>query len=261
MLCRYVATHRRSRLVRYMARKCARFLECYESADEYDFDRNGERFVLETLGRRDMECILDVGANVGDWTAMALKFCPGAKVHCFEIMPSVAEELRGRMAAFENVVVNDVGMSDEAGKVKLKYFPEVSTITTMTDYPHEFDHVHVTGRVTTGDAYVQEHGIERVGFLKLDVEGAERLVLVGFEKAFSERRIDVVQFEYGKVSILTKYMLRDFHALLSEWGLVVGKIYPDYVEFREYDFSHEDFRGSNFLAVRKELRDVMDSLG
>jgi hypothetical protein len=30
----------------------------------------------------------------------------------------------------------------------------------------------------------------------------------------------------------------------------VGKIYPDYVDFRDYDLSDEDFLGPNYLACR-----------
>ena len=74
--------------------------------------------------------------------------------------------------------------------------------------------------------------------------------------------IDVsrLQFEYGRTSILTKFLLRDFHEFFEERGYAVGKIFPNYVDFRPYSIDHEDFIGPNFLAVRRERRDWIDLL-
>ncbi|MCP4589392.1 MAG: FkbM family methyltransferase [bacterium] len=246
--------------MRLIARKCSRFLECYENAAEYAFRRNGEQFVLRALEPLGIRCVLDVGANVGDWAMLAGECLPCAAIHCFEIIPDTAAQLQRRTTSISRITVNDFGLSNQPGEVRMRFFPEVSSIATMTEYPHEFEHVHVTGQVRTGDAYLDEQGIERVDFLKLDVEGAESLVLSGFERAFREKRIEVVQFEYGQVSILTKYMLRDFYTFLNERGYTVGKIYPGHVEFREYAFAHEDFRGSNHLAIRTERVDLIDAV-
>ena len=46
------------------------------------------------------------------------------------------------------------------------------------------------------------------------------------------------------------FLLRDFYLLFAGYGYVVGKIYPDYVEFRDYDLGDEDFIGPNYLACR-----------
>ena len=93
-------------------------------------------------------------------------------------------------------------------------------------------------------------GVRDVDFLKLDVEGAEHLVLQGLESSLRLQRVRFAQFEYGRVNILTHFLLRDFHQLFASYGYVVGKIYPDYVDFREYDLGDEDFMGPNYLACR-----------
>jgi hypothetical protein len=101
-----------------------------------------------------------------------------------------------------------------------------------------------------GDEFLEREGIGEVDFLKLDVEGAEHLVLQGLERHLRQQRVRFVQFEYGRVNILTHFLLRDFYQLFGAYGYVVGKIYPDYVDFREYDLSDEDFLGPNYLACR-----------
>jgi hypothetical protein len=69
-----------------------------------------------------------------------------------------------------------------------------------------------------------------------------------------------VQFEYGYVNVLTKHLLRDFHQLLEAAGLVVGKIYPNHVDFRTYRLPDEDFLGPNYLAVRRSQERLIAAL-
>jgi FkbM family methyltransferase len=260
MLGRYVANHRRSPLVRYLAGKAERLIERYESDSNYDFATNGEAFVLRTLARHPLRCIFDVGANVGDWARIAHEAFPQATIHCFEVMPPTFEELQRNTRDLPRIRANPFGLYEREQTIELNYYPGVSTITTMTDYPHEFERRTATGRVIAGDAYVQEHGIERIDFLKLDVEGAESGVLAGLEKTIGQGRVDIVQFEYGQVSILTKFLLRDFYGFFEKYGYRVGKIYPDYVEFRAYSFKHENFRGANFLAIRDDRPELFAGL-
>src|SRR4051812_16969568 len=99
-----------------------------------------------------------------------------------------------------------------------------------------------------GSDFLQREGIRKVDFLKLNVEGAEHLVLEGLKDQLREQRIRFVQFEYGRVNILTHFLLRDFYQLFATYGYVVGKIYPDHVDFREYELGDEDFLGPNYLA-------------
>jgi len=40
----------------------------------------------------------------------------------------------------------------------------------------------------------------------------------------------------------------------------LGKIYPNYVDFREYRFQDEDFLGPNYLAVHSSLESLIESL-
>ncbi len=72
--------------------------------------------------------------------------------------------------------------------------------------------------------------------------------------------VNAVQFEYGYVNVLTKHLLRDFHQLLEAAGLVVGKIYPNHVDFRTYRLPDEDFLGPNYLAVRRSQERLIAAL-
>ena len=141
----------------------------------------------------------------------------------------------------------------------MRAFEGSSKLATCTDYPHgKFR--EVSCEVRSGDEYLREQAIERIDFLKLDVEGAERLVLQGFAQTLEAGRIDVIQFEYGKVAILTHFLLKDFYDVLEGKGYAVGKLFPDHVDFRAYKLEDEDFLGPNYVAVRRERADIIAAL-
>jgi FkbM family methyltransferase len=217
--------------------------------------------VLEVLGRFAPRCVFDVGANAGAWTHLARGSVPNAEIHCFEIVPDTARELERNVAALPGVTINAVGMSDRPGTVTVRFYPGASELSGID--PMVLDEPAETREcpVTTGDKYCGEHGIAGIDLLKVDVEGAEREVLTGFSQMLAERRIGAVQFEYGLVNIRSHVLLADFHELFESVGFVVGKIFPDAVDFRAYDIGRdEDFTGPNYLAVQRDRADLIDAL-
>jgi hypothetical protein len=114
--------------------------------------------------------------------------------------------------------------------------------------------------VETGDSVAAKLGVSHIDVLKIDVEGMEERVLRGFGRMFDEGRIDVVQFEYGRVSILNHFLLADAYRFFEGHGFTVGKIFPRWVDFRNYDMNDEDFAGPNYLACRASRADYLDAL-
>ena len=111
-----------------------------------------------------------------------------------------------------------------------------------------------------GDDFIKENNIVSIDFLKLDVEGAEYDALLGFENAFKEGIIKLVQFEYGFINISTKKLLIDYYTFFEAHGYILGKVFPKNVEFRNYNVKHEDFIGPNFIAVKKTETELIDIL-
>jgi FkbM family methyltransferase len=247
----FVATHRRDLPIRKVARLCTRYMSWYANAN-YDLRTNGECFVLDTLGSFAPRIIFDVGANVGEWSLEASKRCPGAAIHAFEIARPTFERLVANTSHLSCVSCQLAGLSDSEGSVPMRYYAASPSLTTSANYPHPLSFSQFAGSVITGDSYVAANGIDRIDLLKIDVEGMERQVLRGFDDMFSRRAIDLAQFEYGRVSIVNGFLLKDFHAFFRERGYMVGKIFPNYVDFREYELTDEDFVGPNYLACRND---------
>jgi FkbM family methyltransferase len=258
-----IARHRHNVVVRRLAVLAGRYLARFNNYD-FDPETNGEARVLGALGRAGATCVFDVGANTGDWTAEALQAMPAAHVHAFEVVPDLAEALARRFGDHPRVTVNACGMGSEEGEVDVRYVPDAPVLSSLHELPsfpwNQAPAEMRRGRLTTGDAYCAQHGVERIDLLKLDVEGHEMPVLRGFERGLREARVRAVQFEYGHANIFTRTLLLDFHQHLEALGYEVGKVFPREVEFRAYQALHEDFVGPNFLAVRRgddELRRIL----
>jgi len=244
---RPTARVRRSSAFRTAAKLCRQYLKWFGNAS-YKPDRNGERWLLRCLRDESIGTVVDVGANVGSWASMAADALSTATVYALEVIPATAAALQSATADHARIRCFGVGLAAHTGTLTLNYDPAASTHATFTEYPSKGNRRAVECAVMRGDEFLAREGIGRVDFLKVDVEGAEHLVLQGLEDSLRGKRIRMVQFEYGRVNILTHFLLRDFYELFTSYGYVVGKIYPDYVDFREYELSDEDFLGPNFLA-------------
>jgi|SRR6267154_786016 len=247
----FIARHRRNLPVRKIANLCTQYLGWYGNFN-YDLRTNGEAFVVETLAAFQPRVLFDVGANVGDWSIAAKRTCRGAEIHAFEIAPPTFAALAAKTRHLPDMHCENVGLSDASGPIRIRHYGAFPALTTSTDYPHPLAFSEIEAQVITGDSYIACKNIQHIDLLKMDVEGMEDRVLKGFQKTFEQGAIDLVQFEYGRVSIINHFLLRDAYSFFRQNGFVVGKIYPNYVDFRDYDMSDEDFMGPNYLACRKD---------
>lgn len=230
----------------------------------YDFETNGERLLIDRLMAFDIQTVFDVGANVGSWTNMALKSFPSAKIHSFELSQETSKYLQQNVSD-ARATLNACGISDKEGEITYKDYGVNSTInTTVLDtdlHDSRFPFTEKKAPLITGDAYCEKNGIARIDLLKIDVEGAEHLVLKGFEKMLSERKIGVVQFEYGYANADTHFLIRDYYNLWGKYGYKMGPLKPTGVLFREFEYGlNQFFSGPNYVAVANDRTDLIHAL-
>ena len=235
---------------------------------QYDVALNGEQWMLQRLGRFGFSTIFDVGANVGDWAVPAVEANPKATVHAFEIMDATYEKLVARTTRFgPRIIANKFGLFDRDGEIEVFYAPDPGSHvhTSIFERSHEIvesrSYVATKMPVRRGDLYLKSVGLDRIDLLKIDVEGAEWQVLMGFAELLERKGVDVIQFEYGKCTILARHWLQDFYTLLEPRGYVLGKLMPDEVQFKPYAVADENFIGPNYVACRRERADIIEAIG
>jgi hypothetical protein len=213
-----------------------------------EFVESGEDWLMRHLAGQ-LTTVLDVGSNIGEWTRMTREFNPAAEIHTFEIVPDTYRKLLANIPIDDKIVPNGFGLSDKPGTIDIKYCTTFDAVSTyLTELAVE-NFEWRTGIAITGDQYAHSRRLDRINFLKLDVEGAEGLVLAGFKETIESNRVGIIQFEYGFANVLSRFLLVDAYRLLAPLGYQIGLLGPTGIEFRDYILTHETFVAPNYVAV------------
>lgn len=237
--------------------KAIRILYFKIENENYDIRTNGEGRVLKIIAGLGYKVYFDVGANHGEWSEEVLKINPQAVVYAFEASPLTFTFLKSKLGRESRVHVNNVGLYSSEGVMNF-YQGVDDTQSSLVNSQKQENSKVISVNVTTLDKFVKDHGLTEIDFLKIDTEGADYEILKGGMDIIKSG-VKVIQFEYGFVSVNTRNLLEDYYKLL-ESQYVIGKIYPSSVEFTPYVRSMENFIGPNFLAVRKDITEVIAKL-
>jgi FkbM family methyltransferase len=197
-------------------------------------------------------CVLDVGANKGQFATMMLAARGELQVHCFEPGAAAFQVLTQTHGQDPRVVLNNVGVGSEPGTRTLFYDSPGSVLASVykrrLDYREiPFDRSEVV-RMTTLDEYCAK--LPRIHLLKLDVEGHEMDVLKGATETLP--RVDMVSFEFGGSNLDSRTFWRDFYFFFTERGFGLFRIGPTgyFFPVTEYREWHEQFSTTNYVAIR-----------
>jgi FkbM family methyltransferase len=144
------------------------------------------------------DTVIDVGANVGFWLmGVARRAGPGAVIHAFEAFPPNVERLRAHLElnGLTWVHCHSVAVGAMPGEANFIMPPDGNRGVGSLACGGEMSDIKVP--VTTLDAFCREQGVSRVDMLKVDVEGAERLVFLGAQSLLSSRKPPIIMFEVG----------------------------------------------------------------
>jgi len=165
------------------------------------------KFFIKNLKENDV--FYDIGANHGFYTYLALEFCK--EIHSFEPLPDLFEELRENLREKSNIFLNDTALSDINGEtfLYLSISSGLSTINkdvlNMMSYRNK-----INVKTLTLDEYLKDHSKPTV--LKIDVEGAESMVIEGGKEFFKNNSPVItaeiwLEGEHKKVSLRTLEIL------------------------------------------------------
>lgn len=166
--------------------------------------------------------VLDVGAHIGDYSELVLGRFPRARLHAFEPHPDSYRRLsalaRGRFTA------HNLGLSDAPGELPLHDYSGEAGTSHASFHGQVFERVHRREaahrlvNVTTLDSFARSNGIERVDLLKIDTEGHECRVLRGARDLIGAGAIDLIQFEFSRLNLVSGCLFDEIAALLPEFS-------------------------------------------
>lgn len=159
--------------------------------------------LLPAAVRDDLEVVVDVGANLGDWTAAILKLRRPASVFAFEPNPAVFERLQARL---EPLGVRCVGAAAGAhagvAHLHVEAQSELSSLRPLSERGRRIHGLEgsPTRRVEVPLVTLDEEldGIASISLLKLDVQGYEDEVIAGARRVLARTRCLVTEVLYER---------------------------------------------------------------
>jgi len=180
--------------------------------------------VIEPLCRPG-DCVLDIGANVGDWTLpMALRVGRQGRVIAFEPVPYLAETVAktARVNRHDWVEVLPLALGSTDGTAEFSVERGNSGGSRLGRMSGDFSHITVkTARLDT--LVSARPDIERIDFVKIDVEGFEVQVLEGARETLARFRPPLL-IESGFESAEQRRSIHDLLTMLDY--AVIGAAVP-----------------------------------
>ena len=128
------------------------------------------------------DVVIDAGSWLGDFAAYASARCKNLggvqAVYAFEPMEKAYKLLLETAKLNENIIPVKKGLSDTNTSAKFMLSDTGSSFITNTDASKEI----TTAETVTLDSFVRENKLERVDFIKADIEGFERHMLQGAQE-------------------------------------------------------------------------------
>lgn len=195
--------------------------------------------------------VLDIGANVGLYSAAVLKINPRAEIYAFEPSSVAREELERKFFGNSQVLIYPLALGEYEKDAILWSDSAGSGLASLTK--RRLDHFDINFnysekvKVSTLDQWQNESQIIP-DLIKIDVEGHELEVLKGGLKTLALAK--VVQFEFGGCNIDTRTFFQDFWYLFRDAGFEIYRISSaGPVRIMKYSEEDEYFSCTNYLAI------------
>jgi FkbM family methyltransferase len=211
-------------------------------------------FLLHAL--RPDEIFVDVGANVGDYSKEVIASYPGTQAFLFEPHPQTFQKLENE-SALKAARKFNIAFGEKLEKINFYDRSDISGGSSHASFYkevisgiHNQNPVGFEVEVKTLDSFCSDYNILKIDFLKIDTEGHELAVLKGAKNLIAQQKIQLIQFEFNEMNVVSRTYMRDFVELLSNYQL--HRVVPDgYFPLNNCVQDIEIFGFQNILAIPK----------
>lgn len=171
---------------------------------------------------------IDAGAHIGRYTLMAAKYIgPSGRVLAFEPDPQNFELLGHNcmLNGYEWIESEQCALGKTEGTVRLISGNDAATNTIMSDWHKQMQSETPEAKETLVplkklDSVLKNANIHHVDLLKIDVEGAEILLLQGSESFLNQKRIKKIVCEVHSPIVKKE----EIFSLLKKYGYSIKDI-------------------------------------
>lgn len=198
--------------------------------------------------------LFDVGANIGHYSLKASEIFPQSEIFSFEPSKASFKQLLENTKSRANINCVKMAFGDESKK-HILYSPDSGSAMASL-YKRDIPNSKVDFNLSEDieimqlDDWVDKNNIHP-DFLKIDVEGAELLVLKGSIKTL--QKIRAVQFEFGGTAVDARTYFKDYWNFFSELNFKIFRYAPrGLLEIKIYSEAEEVFEYMNYVAISQD---------
>lgn len=213
LICRFKDTG-----IKFICIKGDKRLAPMESINFGAYETKELEMSLNLVSPKDV--LFDIGANLG-WYAMNVAHKrPDCTIHAFEPILQTYNYLKDNisMNKYDNINVYHLGLSDKEGVLKFYFDDELSVNASLSNVSENKNIKEIECPVKTIDLFVKQQKIDKVDFIKCDVEGAELLVFKGGYELIKKEKPIVFSEMLRKWAQKFNYHPNDIIAYFNDLG-------------------------------------------
>jgi len=187
------------------------------------------RFPKAALGMKwlrelNINTVVDVGANLGQFAQKIIKILPHSKVLSFEPLPKEFGKLKKKFGSNPNISVFNYALGNNVGKTyfhKSEFSPSSSVLDMSAihkaNFPFTSSSTKIEVVIERLDNFLLKINPDEKTLIKLDVQGYESEVISGGEKVISKSKVLIIEISFRELYDGQK-LFDDIYPHLRELG-------------------------------------------
>lgn len=219
------------------------------SFDQYELEDSEMLYKLV----KNNDVIFDIGANIGWYSIHLSKKLTGANIYSFEPIPETFSKLKRNVELnkIDNINIVNIPLSNKVQNLTFYYSPSATGASSSVNISEESDIKKLDCTTDTLDLYVTKNNIERIDFIKCDVEGSELFVFQGGIESIKKYSPVIFTEMLRKWAAKFNYHPNDIINLFKSVGYKC--FYSSNGKLKAIDFILEDTIPTNFFFLQPEV--------
>jgi FkbM family methyltransferase len=215
--CKLVMTFRHSD-VKMICIAGDKRIACFDSFNFLSYEEDELAMQFQLIEKDDV--VFDIGGNYGWYSIHIAKKFPFNEIYTFEPLSNTYFTLK------ENLLINNVnnvkpfniGLSNEVGEFTFYCDPNLTVNASLSNVSNNPNAIESICKVDVLDQFVQSNHINKIDFIKCDIEGAELFALLGAKKSIIDFKPKIFIEMLRKWALKFNYHPNDIIIFLKELG-------------------------------------------